>query len=411
MPKSLAVHTRGRMTVLLAALVAALVQSPTRCPAADAEPNVQLRGSLDNARIRFERDKRGHVAFMGGSITEMNGYRPMVCELLQKRFPQTAFTFTNAGISSTCSTTGAFRLAADVLDKSPEAGAVDLFFVEFAVNDDQDAHHTREDCIRGMEGLVRHALERNPRMDIVMVYFVNENILAQLQQGQTPLTIAAHGEVARHYGISTIHLAREVAQQITAGRLTWKQFGGTHPAPFGNAICARMIDELLAQAWKEPLSGAAAPVDHSLPAPLDPLSYSHGRWINPSQAQIKHGWQIAVPPWKELSGSCRERFRELKLLCGDEPGAELTLDFEGTALGAYVLAGPDAGVLSAQVDDGPARDVPLLHPYSKGLHYPRTVMLADDLKPGKHVLRLRISEQTAPEGKGHAARIVAFGAN
>lgn len=398
----------GWCGVVVLAVVAA---GQAAAGAADSEPNVQLRGSLNNSRIRFEHDKRGHVAFMGGSITEMKGYRPMVCELLEKRFPHAKFSFTDAGIASTCSTTGAFRLASDVLDKSPDAGPVDLFFVEFAVNDDQDAHHTRQECIRGMEGIVRHCLERNPKMDIVLVYFVNEHMLSQLQQGQTPLPIAAHDDVARHYGISTIHLAREVAQQISAGQLTWKQYGGTHPAPFGNAICARMIDELFAQAWKEPLSAAAAPVDHRLPAPLDPLSYAHGRWIDVSQAQLKHGWQIQTPPWKELAGGCRERFRNLQLLCGDQPGAELTLDFEGTALGAYVLAGPDAGVLSAQVDDGPANDVPLLHQFSKGLHYPRTVMLATDLKPGQHVLRLRISDKLAPDGKGHAARMLAFGAN
>ena len=40
-------------------------------------------------------------------------------------------------IASTCSTTGAFRLRDDVLIKGP----VDLFFIEFAVNDDQDAGH------------------------------------------------------------------------------------------------------------------------------------------------------------------------------------------------------------------------------------------------------------------------------
>jgi hypothetical protein len=376
----------------------------------DAEANVQLRGSLDNARIKFERDKRGHVAFMGGSITEMDGYRPMVCELLKKRFPQTDFTFTNAGISSTCSTTGAFRLASDVLDNAAvNRGPVDLFFVEFAVNDDQDARHTRAECIRGMEGIVRHLWMKNPDTDIVMVYFVNEDMLAQLQKGETPLPIGAHASVAQQYGVSTIHLAREVARQITAGTLTWKQFGGTHPAPFGNAICAKMIDELLDQAWQRPLSAGAVPAAHKLPDPLDPLNYCQGRFIDPKQATLKQGWQLQVPDWKTLPGSCRPRFRDSTLLCGDAAGAELTLEFEGTAIGAYVLAGPDAGTLEARVDDAPATEVNLYHKYSSGLHYPRTVMLGTDLRPGRHVLTLRISDKTT--SKGHAARILEFGAN
>src|SRR4051794_38433942 len=81
--------------------------------------HVRLRGGLDHSRARFQSDKTGTVAFIGGSITEMNGYRPMVCDILKKRFAETAFTFIDAGISSTCSTTGAFRLASDVFGRGP----------------------------------------------------------------------------------------------------------------------------------------------------------------------------------------------------------------------------------------------------------------------------------------------------
>ncbi|MDG1854188.1 MAG: hypothetical protein P8I97_08515, partial [Verrucomicrobiales bacterium] len=103
--------------------------------------------------IQFLGKKEGRVAFIGGSITQMNGYRPMVADWLKARFSQTKFEFINAGISSTCSTTGAFRLKEHVLDK----GRIDLFFIEFAVNDDQDAGHEKRECVRGMEGIIRHA--------------------------------------------------------------------------------------------------------------------------------------------------------------------------------------------------------------------------------------------------------------
>ena len=88
--------------------------------------NIVSRCDFTNSRIQFERGGRGHVAFMGGSITEMAGYRPMVCEILKRRFPDCQFTFTDAGISSTCSTTGAFRLKTDVLDKGPGGELVGL---------------------------------------------------------------------------------------------------------------------------------------------------------------------------------------------------------------------------------------------------------------------------------------------
>jgi len=372
--------------------------------------NVILRGSLDNCRIRFARSRQGRVAFMGGSITEMNGYRPMVCEILKRRFPQTEFTFIDAGIASTCSTTGAFRLQSDVLEHEALGGRpVDLFFVEFAVNDDQDAGHARRECIRGMEGIVRHCRAANPAMDVVIVHFVNPGMLETIRAGNTPLPIAAHEEVARHYGVPSIYLAREVAERIAAGTLTWKEFGGTHPAPAGNAICARMIDRLFARAWSGPLAADAAEKPHPMPEPLDPLSYFRGRFGDPKAADAGESWTLGVPDWEKLKGGKRGRFTSIPLLCAETPGAELTLKFTGTAVGAYVLAGPDAGVVEASVDGGPPRRVDLYHRFSPNLHYPRTVMLATDLEPGQHTLKLRIDDKSS--SGGYAVRIVRFGVN
>jgi len=390
-------------------LAAAALTASLCLPIAAAEPgaNVTMRGTLHNCRLRFDRDKAGHVAFIGGSITEMNGYRPMVCELLQQKFPQTKFTFTDAGISSTCSTTGAFRLKRDVLDKGP----VDLFFVEFAVNDDQDANHAARDCARGMEGLVRHTRLHNPNADIVITYFVNPGMLAQLQAGRTPLPMAAHEKVAAHYDASTIHLAKEVAERITAGKLTWKQFGGTHPAPAGNRICADMIRGLLEAAWDKPLPADAKPTPCPMPEPLDTLSYFRGRLIDVKEAKAPKGFQVHVPPWKQIKGSFRGRFADQTLLTTDTPGPALTLAFEGTAVGAYVLAGPDAGIVEASVDGARARKVDLFHRFSRGLHYPRTVMFAADLKPGPHTLTVRMAADHNPQSTGTALRVLHFVAN
>ena len=91
-----------------------------------------MRGGLDNCHLRFEREKVGRVAFLGGSITEVGAWRELVCQELRRRFPNTRFDFINAGISSMGSTPGAFRLSRDVLRKGP----VDLLFEEAAVNDE-----------------------------------------------------------------------------------------------------------------------------------------------------------------------------------------------------------------------------------------------------------------------------------
>ena len=401
------INVTGKIILICSAMLACCASSAIedmKKPASSSDDNVHLHDGFQNARIAFERGT-ATVAFIGGSITEMDGYRPMVSDILRRRFPDTAFTFINAGISSTCSTAGAFRFDADVLSRGP----IDLLFIEFAVNDDQDAHHTRATCIRGMEGIIRHAFRANPRTRIVITHFPNEHIIRTLQSDSVPLTIEAHTAVANHYGIPVINLASNVADQLTAGTLTWEQYGGVHPAPRGNAIAARMIDDLFTRVWDTPLPQSSIAnrqslITNSLPAPLDPLSYECGRLIDPAAAAIR-GFTLDIPDWPTLKGSIRSRHAKLPLLHAAVPGAEATLAFTGTAIGASILAGPDASTVETSIDGGPFQSTALLHAYSKDLHYPRTVLFADGLPDGPHTLTLRIPPS------GGAVRILHFVAN
>ena len=368
--------------------------------------NVILRGSYANSQLQFDQLKTGRVAFMGGSITQMNGYRPMVAAWLQKRFPKTKFDFINAGISSTCSTTGAFRLPSEVLAK----GKIDLFFIEFAVNDDQDAGHASRECVRGMEGIIRQARKAQPNMDIMVTHFVNPGMLEQLREGKMPLSMAAHEKVLKAYNVSTIFLAREVADRIDAGNLTWTVFGGTHPKPAGNAIAADMIGHLLDRAWSKPVASKAAP--HALPwKPVDEGCYQRGHFLLPA-ASANEAWTWHEPDWKQIPGGFRsDPFAGKKLLTASLAGQEATVHFNGRALGAYVLAGPDAGVLEVSIDGGKWQRVDLYHRHSRGLHYPRTVMFATDLKAAAHTAKIRISNKSNPLSKGTAARVLQFVVN
>lgn len=136
------------------------------------------------------------VAFLGGSITEMAGFRPHVMKALRAKYPQVDFVEIAAGLASTCSDAGAFRLEEDVLSR----GVPDLFIVEAAVNDCQDGHFTQEHSIRGMEGTVRHVLARNPSCAVVVALMVNRSQYRTLMEGGTPEHYVAHAKVAKHYG-------------------------------------------------------------------------------------------------------------------------------------------------------------------------------------------------------------------
>ena len=98
--------------------------------------------------------------------------------------------------------------------------------------------------------IIRHARLAQPNIDIVVTYFVNPSMLSQLQEGNIPLSIAAHEKVLRHYNVSSVFLAQEVAQRIASGKTTWNQYEAP-PKPYGNAIAAEMIEKLLTKAWKQ----------------------------------------------------------------------------------------------------------------------------------------------------------------
>ncbi len=369
---------------------------------------VTLRGHYENSFVRFAKEKKGHVAFLGGSITEMEGYRPRIAQWLQKRFPETSFQFTNAGISSTCSNTGAFRLQRDVLSKGP----VDLLFVEFAVNDDQDAAHSGDGCTHGMEGIIRQTRTHNLRADIVMTHFVNPGMLKTLGDGKEIRSASRHEEVARRYRVSSVYLSKIVGAKIINGSLTWKQFGGTHPKDTGNQLAADMATSILEEAWRGLKTESPAPAHHgALPEPVLSTSFSNGRLLNPSAVRSHDGWQVSVPDWKVIAGAKRSRFLDIPMLHSSTPGATAEFEFFGNAVGVYLVAGPDAGQLEFKIDDADWQVAELFHRFSKGLHYPRTVIFAAGLSDGEHSVKIRVAKSHNQSSKGTAVRIIGLAIN
>jgi hypothetical protein len=89
------------------------------------------RNGIRNSLLKFQREEKGRVAFLGGSITYNGGWRDSISNYLQKRLTDTEFAFICAGIPSRGSTSAAFRLERDVL----AGGPVDLLFEEAVVND------------------------------------------------------------------------------------------------------------------------------------------------------------------------------------------------------------------------------------------------------------------------------------
>jgi len=368
------------------------------------DPVERGRG-LPNFLHKLATEKKARVVFLGGSITQNDhGYTKMISEWLEKKWPDVKFTFLNAGLSSTGSVTGAFRFPDQVLAKGP----VDLLIVEFAVNDDQDSMLDSKTATRGLEGIVRQFWKANPTGDILSVDFVNPPMLEKIRKGTEAVSTLAHKRVARHYHIPIVDVGRALANEIAAGRKTWdKDYGGTHPNSAGYAFATGLITQVIEK------SEAGREIQKiTMPEPLDAASYDRARFVDPQTFNWLGGWKFE-PVSKRLlpTGAIRSDYEKYKALRSDGPGDMLYHTFLGRTLGAFVLAGPDAGMFDVSIDGGKWKQVDTWHHFSKNLNYPRSVILADDLSPGYHQVALRVSGKKNPESKGHAVTVLFFEVN
>lgn len=365
----------------------------------------KLRGGLQNSSIKFQREKTGRVAFLGGSITYNGGWRDSITDYLKNKFPDTKFEFIAAGIPSTGSTPAAFRMERDIFTGGP----VDLLFEEAAVNDATNGR-TDQEQIRAMEGIVRHARYLNPATDILIMHFVDPGKMKSYRKGEIPNVIQNHEKVANHYNIPTINLAKEITERIDASEFSWtKDFRNLHPSPFGQGIYAKSMIALLDNAWKKPIANDDKIGSYTLPEPLDKLNYDNGILVNINNAKLSGDWKI-VQNWKPLDGKAtRNNYTNVPMLIGEKTkNGKASLTFTGNTVGIAVAAGPDSGIIEYRIDKEEWIKLDLLTSWSRSIHLPWFFTLGTGLENKKHTLNIRIAKKEDPKRAGNTCRIRYF---
>lgn len=225
---------------------------------------VKLRGGLPNLCSKRSRNDNIVIAFLGGSITEGAGasdanitsWRALIGRYLKDSFSTNHVTCINAGVGGTNSTFGAHRLQEHVLNQ----GEIDVLFVEFSVNDDDD----REESIRGMEGIVRQCRRLSPLTDICFLYTSADKNLSD----DTPFNIAVHEEVAAHYDIPSVNFAAGIHSLVKLGRLCWEQLAPDriHPNDEGHELYYRYLREFLEFTFMKNVIGDGSRYVAAIPA-------------------------------------------------------------------------------------------------------------------------------------------------
>ena len=178
------------------------------------------------------------IACIGGSITQgtiSNGsddnqvspkrcYADIYFSWWEQTFPDTEFTFINAGIGATDSYIGVHRVQKDVLDFSP-----DLVLVEFSVNDaDSPTYKTTYD------NLVRRILlaDNHPA---VMLLFMGQTNGATAQ--------GSHVLIGFNYKLPMVSYTSLIQDMMTQEVYTAKQLSGdeVHPSALGHAITGEIL--------------------------------------------------------------------------------------------------------------------------------------------------------------------------
>lgn len=364
---------------------------------------IALRAGLPNISNSIYFRKQATVAFLGGSITFNDGWRNKVCTYLTERFPQTKFHFIAAGIPSLGSLPHAFRLKRDLLD----SGKIDLLFLEAAVNDQVNGTDSTTQVL-ALEGIVRHAKNTNPLMDIVMMSFADPDKTKLYDLGKVPVSVANHELVAAHYRLPSINLAKAVADKMNNHEFNWdKDFKDLHPSPFGQELYFSAIKDLLDKAIKP-----AQPVKISkplkFPKSLNNANFTDGDYYPIERAIYDSDWVLNKDWAPSDQLGTRPGFVHVPVLEATKPGASLTLKFSGNAIGMAIVSGSDAGIVTYTIDGGPEKQINLYTEWSNSLHLPWYVLFGSGLKNGTHILRLTISQDKDNRSRGNSCRIVNF---
>jgi sialidase-1 len=364
---------------------------------------IHTRSTLSYFYQAAAKNKEATVAFLGGSITYNPGWRQKVCGYLKERFPDTRFHFIAAGIPSLGSLAHSFRLQRDVLD----SGKVDLMFLEAAVNDRGSGVDSLTQ-LRSLEGIVRHAKKSNPAMDIVVMEFADTYKTNDYNNGSVPAEVARHETIATYYNLPSVNQAKAVAEKIHNHEFNWNDdFKDIHPAPYGQELYFEMIKQLFQNCFdKQPQSEPLKIV--SLPKSLTSSSFEKGHYYAIGNARYDKDW-ILFSNWTPANKqSTREGFVNVPMLTTEKPGASLVLPFKGNAIGMAIISGNDAGIISYNIDNGPAKTLDLYTQWSGMLHLPYYILLGSNLPDRHHTLTIKMLERKNSNSKGNACRIVHF---
>lgn len=359
-----------RLLVMAVAVSALSLWAGPKCAGKLPLREIQVRDGIGHVMEKIRAGKEVAVAYFGGSITEMEGWRTLSFEWLQKEYPQTRFRMIDAALGGTTSALGVFRLGADVIEKKP-----DLVFIEFTSNDRGLAP---EKIWENYDGIVRQLWKANPTIDIVCVYTVTERMLPDYRNGQLTDSQSATEMIADHYGLPAVAFGVRIMDEMRSGRLVMsvgvvKELAPTAASENAKQVIARLAKEgkmLFAEDGVHPTMQAHGlyldslrkfwkaiedkkPIEHAakLARPYHSTRMESAKTVRVDQKMLHGNWRaLPRPKGSEQNLMWWFEHRVGQLWQAENPGDSLCFKFRGTTCKIFDLMGPNGAYVKIKVD-------------------------------------------------------------
>ena len=378
--------------------------APSSTPNPKTADELRVRDGLPNFFAKLAGGGPVRIAYLGGSITAADGWRPKSFAWFKTQYPHAELFEINAAISGTGSDYGACRIASDVLSKNP-----DLVFMEHRVNGGGGFE------AKSVEGIVRQVWKHNPHTDICLVYTLSLGMLKELQAGNQTSFGAIMEAVANAYHIPSIDLGVEIAKRVKVGELVFKSDAavpgklvfskdGVHPGSEGHDLYRDVIARSMLA-----MQSMGKPQAHSLPTPLEPHCWETASLVPITRAVLSSGWKAVDAKTDAIYGEDLGRTEAMlrgAMKC-DRTGETITFEWNGTTLGFSDIPQGSGMEVEATIDQTQP-PVTIQRPQTDSTrHYARFFYLPEQA-PGQHTAVLRVKR--LPEGMSfYAGQILAIG--
>ena len=344
---------------------------------------------LQHALAKARRGEAVTVGVIGGSITQGAGasqaekrYGERVAAWWRQTFPKASIRFVNAGIGATGSDYGALRVKRDLLSHHP-----DFVVVEYAVNDPNT-----QAAAETLEGLIRQILKETSQPAVLFLFTMHQDG-GNAQEW--------HGKVGRHYDLPMVSFRDALWPEIKEGRMKWNDVESdvVHPNDRGHDYCARFITNLLERVLADLPADDRLPQIKTVPQPLISDMFEHVTLLEAD----------ALKPLSNQGWNCDLSQAGDKYWKADQPGSAIEFEVAGRAifLMDWHLRGP-MGQAIVRVDDRPPVLREAWFDQTWG-GYRQTALLARDLGPGKHKVRIELRPENNPQSSGHEFRMLGLG--